>query len=75
MCQFFCEQPYILLTELCHSRAFKTYRLFCREYVIMVCLFFGSSVLNNYALNFGIPMPLHMIFKSVSDIFTFSYVL
>ncbi|KAF0291808.1 UDP-xylose and UDP-N-acetylglucosamine transporter [Amphibalanus amphitrite] len=37
-----------------------------REYIIMVCLFFGSSVLNNYALNFGIPMPLHMIFKSGS---------
>ncbi|XP_037071220.1 UDP-xylose and UDP-N-acetylglucosamine transporter-like [Pollicipes pollicipes] len=37
-----------------------------REYVIMVGMFFASSVLNNYALNFGIPMPLHMIFKSGS---------
>ena len=31
----------------------------------MVVLFFSVSVLNNYALNFNIPLPLHMIFRSV----------
>ena len=29
-------------------------------------MFFTVSVLNNYALNFNISMPLHMIFRSVS---------
>lgn len=32
----------------------------------MVMVFFASSFLNNYALSFDIPMPLHMIFKSAS---------
>lgn len=37
-----------------------------RNYVIMVTMFFTVSVINNYALNFNIAMPLHMIFRSVS---------
>jgi len=32
-------------------------------------MFFVVSVLNNYALNFNISMPLHMIFRSVSKFF------
>ncbi|XP_037088057.1 UDP-xylose and UDP-N-acetylglucosamine transporter-like, partial [Pollicipes pollicipes] len=36
------------------------------KYFLMVGLFFVVSVINNYALNFGIPMPLHMIFKAGS---------
>lgn len=32
----------------------------------MVAMFFTVSVINNYALNFNIAMPLHMIFRSVS---------
>lgn len=39
---------------------------FSRNYVIMVTMFFAVSVINNYALNFNIAMPLHMIFRSVS---------
>lgn len=35
-----------------------------RDYMIFVAMFFSSSVCNNYSLNFNIPMPLHMIFKS-----------
>lgn len=31
----------------------------------MVTMFFTVSVINNYALNFNIAMPLHMIFRSV----------
>lgn len=38
---------------------------FSRNYVIMVTMFFGVSVINNYSLNFNIAMPLHMIFRSV----------
>ncbi|XP_051890187.1 UDP-xylose and UDP-N-acetylglucosamine transporter [Pristis pectinata] len=37
-----------------------------RNYFIMVSMFFIVSVVNNYALNFNIPMPLHMIFRSGS---------
>ncbi|XP_067915544.1 UDP-xylose and UDP-N-acetylglucosamine transporter [Heterodontus francisci] len=37
-----------------------------RKYFIMVSMFFVVSVVNNYALNFNIPMPLHMIFRSGS---------
>lgn len=32
----------------------------------MVAMFFTVSVVNNYALNLNISMPLHMIFRSVS---------
>ncbi|OBS71819.1 hypothetical protein A6R68_13604 [Neotoma lepida] len=39
-----------------------------RYYAIMVTMFFTVSVMNNYALNLNIAMPLHMIFRSVSDI-------
>lgn len=37
----------------------------CRNYAIMVTMFFTVSVINNYALNFNISLPLHMIFRSV----------
>lgn len=36
------------------------------NYLSLVVLFFIVSVLNNYALNFNISMPLHMIFRSGS---------
>lgn len=29
-------------------------------------MFFSANVCNNYAFNFNIPMPLHMIFRAVS---------
>jgi len=37
-----------------------------KSYIVLVLLFFAASVSNNYALNFDISMPLHMIFKSGS---------
>ncbi|XP_054845372.1 nucleotide sugar transporter SLC35B4 [Eublepharis macularius] len=37
-----------------------------RYYLIMVAMFFTVSVVNNYALNLNIAMPLHMIFRSGS---------
>ena len=36
------------------------------NYVAMVVFFFSTNVINNAALNFNVPMPLHMIFRSVS---------
>ncbi|KAH0510162.1 UDP-xylose and UDP-N-acetylglucosamine transporter [Microtus ochrogaster] len=40
--------------------------LLARYYAIMVTMFFTVSVMNNYALNLNIAMPLHMIFRSGS---------
>lgn len=37
-----------------------------RHYLTLVFLFFLANVTNNYALNFNISMPLHMIFRSGS---------
>ncbi|CAH6778414.1 UDP-xylose and UDP-N-acetylglucosamine transporter [Phodopus roborovskii] len=37
-----------------------------RYYAVMVTMFFTVSVMNNYALNLNIAMPLHMIFRSGS---------
>ncbi|GFQ69782.1 UDP-xylose and UDP-N-acetylglucosamine transporter [Trichonephila clavata] len=37
-----------------------------KNYILLVAMFFAVSVSNNCALNFDIPMPLHMIFKSGS---------
>eukprot|EP00795_Rhopilema_esculentum_P002292 gene2292-17907_t len=37
-----------------------------RNYAALVTLFFMVGVTNNMALNFKIPMPLHMIFRSGS---------
>lgn len=37
-----------------------------RDYGILVAMFFVSSVCNNYAFDFNIPMPLHMIFRAGS---------
>ena len=34
-----------------------------KAYGILVTMYFAVSVVNNYALNFDIPMPLHMIFR------------
>lgn len=36
------------------------------HYSLLVLMFLSSNVLNNYALNFHIPLPLHMIFRSGS---------
>ena len=40
-------------------------RVDIKSYMVLVFMFFVSSVLNNYAFNFNIPMPLHMIFRAV----------
>jgi solute carrier family 35 (UDP-xylose/UDP-N-acetylglucosamine transporter), member B4 len=36
------------------------------DYGILVSMFFVASVANNYAFDFNIPMPLHMIFRAGS---------
>lgn len=37
-----------------------------KDYVTLVVFFFLTSVANNYAFDFNIPMPLHMIFRAGS---------
>lgn len=41
-----------------------------KEYFIVMALFFLCNVCNNYAFDFNISMPLHMIFRAVSIICT-----
>ena len=44
------------------------------SWTALVIMYFLVSVTNNYALNFNISMPLHMIFRAVSaDSIKFSY--
>jgi UDP-xylose/UDP-N-acetylglucosamine transporter B4 len=37
-----------------------------KDYGLLVLMFFTTSVCNNYAFDFNIPMPLHMIFRAGS---------
>ncbi|XP_065081929.1 UDP-xylose and UDP-N-acetylglucosamine transporter [Ochlerotatus camptorhynchus] len=41
-------------------------RIGLKDYLILVAMFFVTSVCNNYAFDFNIPMPLHMIFRAGS---------
>ncbi|CDW58134.1 UAA domain containing protein [Trichuris trichiura] len=53
--------------KLCFSLEFFYLRLkVFSAYVKVVVLFFLVNVINNQALNFRIPMPLHIIFRSGS---------
>ena len=46
-----------------------------KAYGILVTMYFAVSVVNNYALNFDIPMPLHMIFRySPSNPLSFGHI-
>ncbi|XP_037946202.1 UDP-xylose and UDP-N-acetylglucosamine transporter [Teleopsis dalmanni] len=44
----------------------KKPRIGLKQYSILVLMFFVTSVCNNYAFDFNIPMPLHMIFRAGS---------
>ncbi|XP_037925751.1 UDP-xylose and UDP-N-acetylglucosamine transporter [Hermetia illucens] len=52
-----------LFTSRCGTRK---PRIGLKDYSILVLMFFVSSVCNNYAFDFNIPMPLHMIFRAGS---------
>lgn len=54
-----------VMVENYNKTPFAPFCFLPRNYVIMVTMFFTVSVINNYALNFNIAMPLHMIFRSV----------
>lgn len=46
-----------------------------KDYLLLVIMFFVASVANNYAFDFNIPMPLHMIFRAVSFILLISIIM
>ncbi|XP_051864297.1 UDP-xylose and UDP-N-acetylglucosamine transporter-like [Drosophila nasuta] len=64
----FLQFLFIAVEGLVFTSKFFTVRpkISMRDYVMLVVLFFGANVCNNYAFNFNIPMPLHMIFRSGS---------
>lgn len=41
-------------------------RIGIKDYFLLVTMFFVTNVCNNYAFDFNIPMPLHMIFRAGS---------
>ncbi|XP_033150473.1 UDP-xylose and UDP-N-acetylglucosamine transporter-like [Drosophila busckii] len=64
----FTQFLFIALEGLIFTSKFFTVKpkIALKDYVKLVLLFFGANVCNNYAFNFNIPMPLHMIFRSGS---------
>lgn len=46
----------------------KPLRIGYTSYLVLVAMFFVVHVCNNVAFDFNIPMPLHMIIRSVSSI-------
>ncbi|XP_061678995.1 UDP-xylose and UDP-N-acetylglucosamine transporter [Syngnathoides biaculeatus] len=64
----FAQFAFIALEGLVFETRFGTKKpaIPVSNYVVMVTMFFTVSVVNNYALNFNIAMPLHMIFRSGS---------
>nr|XP_036875319.1 UDP-xylose and UDP-N-acetylglucosamine transporter [Manis javanica] len=68
---FIAVEGFLLETDLGRKRP----AIPIRYYAVMVTMFFTVSVVNNYALNLNIAMPLHMIFRSVSAAGLHTYVL
>ncbi|XP_069485724.1 nucleotide sugar transporter SLC35B4 [Ambystoma mexicanum] len=64
----FAQFLFIALEGLIFEADFGRKRPFIpiRYYAVMVAMFFAVNVVNNYALNLNISMPLHMIFRSGS---------
>ncbi|CAB0038670.1 unnamed protein product [Trichogramma brassicae] len=62
----FCQFLFISLEGMIFTwkfgRAQRTIEI--KSYMALVTMFFVSSVLNNYAFDFKVPMPLHMIFRA-----------
>ncbi|XP_031633933.1 UDP-xylose and UDP-N-acetylglucosamine transporter-like [Contarinia nasturtii] len=64
----FAQFAFIALEGLIFTSKFGTepLRIPYKSYIILVVMFFIASVCNNYAFDFNIPMPLHMIFRAGS---------
>lgn len=44
-----------------------------QNYIVLVTFFFITSVFNNWAFSFNIPVPLHMIFRAVRNVIVIVY--
>uniref|UniRef100_A0A1B0CTY7 Putative udp-n-acetylglucosamine transporter n=1 Tax=Lutzomyia longipalpis TaxID=7200 RepID=A0A1B0CTY7_LUTLO len=64
----FAQFAFIAIEGFIFTHRFGTQpaRIGFKDYTILVAMFFTSSVCNNYAFDFNIPMPLHMIFRAGS---------
>ncbi|XP_011206128.1 UDP-xylose and UDP-N-acetylglucosamine transporter isoform X3 [Bactrocera dorsalis] len=64
----FSQFLFIALEGLVHIIASRDFvpKIPLRNYSLLVILFFVTSVANNFAFDFNIPMPLHMIFRAGS---------
>ncbi|CAH1970036.1 unnamed protein product [Acanthoscelides obtectus] len=64
----FCQFLFIAIHGLIFTSKFGTVKpkITFRDYMILVVLFFTTSVVNNWAFAFNIPVPLHMIFRAGS---------
>lgn len=64
----FAQFAFIALEGFIFTAKFGTepLRIGFKNYIILVIMYFFASVCNNYAFDFNIPMPLHMIFRAVS---------
>ena len=58
----------VLFAKLCliNIIILACYQFLSRSWTCLVLMYFVVSVTNNYALNFNISMPLHMIFRAGS---------
>lgn len=64
----FCQFLFIAVHGFIFTSKFGTVKpkIPLKDYLILVSMFFLTSVVNNWAFNFNIPVPLHMIFRAVS---------
>ena len=58
---FIAAEGFIFVTNFCQ----RSPQIPIRSYITLVGLYFTVSVVNNFAFNFDIPLPLHMIFRAV----------
>ncbi|CAG9817010.1 unnamed protein product [Phaedon cochleariae] len=64
----FCQFLFIALHGFIFTSKFGTVKpkITLRDYMTLVVFFFTTSVVNNWAFAFNIPVPLHMIFRAGS---------
>lgn len=64
----FSQFLFIALEGLVHTIVARNFspKIPLRNYTLLVIMFFITSVANNFAFDFNIPMPLHMIFRAGS---------
>ncbi|KAG5882516.1 hypothetical protein JTB14_006789 [Gonioctena quinquepunctata] len=62
----FCQFLFIALRGFIFTSKFGTVKpkILLKDYMTLVVFFFTTSVVNNWAFPFNIPVPLHMIFRS-----------